>query len=141
MNHFLLPGRGPHGQTNRGVGLQYGVNAMELLINALLNRGASRERLVAKVFGGASFLSGQQNIGQSNAEFAIWFLENEKIPCIARDLGGSFGRKLRFWPSSGRAQQMLIGSKVQEIDSSTALNEPPEVKASQPVLSGKLISL
>ena len=39
MNHFLLPGE------EGGEGLRYGVQSMELLVNALLRRGARRDRL------------------------------------------------------------------------------------------------
>ena len=52
MNHFLLPGEretaaeGPQG-------MRYGVQSMELLLNALYRKGARRERLEVKLFGGA----------------------------------------------------------------------------------------
>src|SRR5690606_16669221 len=41
MNHFMLPG----GNGDDGNSARYGVNAMELLINDLLKRGARRQRL------------------------------------------------------------------------------------------------
>jgi len=44
MNHFLLPG--DDGRQSEG-GLRYGVQAMELLVNGLLRRGARRDRLEA----------------------------------------------------------------------------------------------
>ena len=49
MNHFLLPegsGSGPE------AGRRYGAYAMEVLINDCLKRGARRDRLEAKLFGG-----------------------------------------------------------------------------------------
>jgi len=51
MNHFLLPGRAdcPSAQEAE----RYGVHLMELLVNGLLQRGAKRQRLEAKLFGGA----------------------------------------------------------------------------------------
>lgn len=104
MNHFLLPGD----EADRHGSLRYGVNSMELLINALLRRGARRDRLEAKVFGGARMVPGLQNIGQANADFALWFLESEGIRCVGTSLGGARGRKLRYWPDSGRARQLFI---------------------------------
>ena len=47
MNHFLLPDSDAPDVTGR-----YGSYAMELLINELLKRGARRENLQAKIFGG-----------------------------------------------------------------------------------------
>src|SRR5580692_5502055 len=55
MNHFLLPeGQG----TDRPTSMRYGAHAMELLVNALLTLGARRERLEAKLFGGARMTDG-----------------------------------------------------------------------------------
>lgn len=104
MNHFLLPGQGQRDQAS----LRYGVNAMELMINALLKKGARRDRLEAKLFGGARMLEGLSNIGASNAEFALWFLQVEGIRCVGRSLGGEQARKLRYWPHNGQAQQQFV---------------------------------
>ena len=44
---------------------RYGVQAMELLINSMLRKGAERKNLQAKVFGGATMLKltgGKNNI-------------------------------------------------------------------------------
>jgi CheD chemotactic sensory transduction len=54
MNHFLVPGR--DGDLEDGLPREaerYGVHLMELLVNGLLRLGARRERLEAKLFGGA----------------------------------------------------------------------------------------
>jgi hypothetical protein len=48
MNHFLLPDGGESGIA--GTAGRYGVNAMEMLINELVKRGAQRSRLEAKIF-------------------------------------------------------------------------------------------
>ncbi|MGZ5927150.1 MAG: chemotaxis protein CheD, partial [Rhizomicrobium sp.] len=66
MNHFLLP----HGSDVGRDARCYGINAMELLINELLKSGARRERLQAKIFGGANVMAGLSDIGGRNAEFA-----------------------------------------------------------------------
>ncbi len=106
MNHFLLP----EGPQSGGDLLRYGLHAMELLINALLKAGAQKQRLQAKLFGGAAMHDGLRDIGRSNAEFARRFLATEGIPCIAESLGGTQGRRLRYWPTSGRAQLRLMDS-------------------------------
>ncbi|MEM8921155.1 MAG: chemotaxis protein CheD, partial [Pseudomonadota bacterium] len=50
MNHFMLPDGDACSAHDQ---LRYGVNAMELLINELLRSGARRQKLEAKLFGGA----------------------------------------------------------------------------------------
>lgn len=104
MNHFLLPGEA----SQRGRETRYGINAMELLINAILKAGGQIGRLEAKVFGGAHTAAAPFAIGQANAEFAFWFLRNEGIRCIGQDVGGARARKLRYWPATGQAQQMRL---------------------------------
>jgi chemotaxis protein CheD len=106
MNHFLLPG-GRAGAIERDM-QRHGVHAMELLVNELLKRGARRERLEAKLFGGGRLIDGLTDVGRQNAEFAVGFLANEGIRHVGGSLQGDFGRKIQFWPVSGRARQSLM---------------------------------
>lgn len=101
MNHFLLASRSARqAQPLNTTAGRYGVHAMELLINAMLKRGADRQRLQAKVFGGANVLSGNAGgsfaVGEANANFVRSFLHSESIPLVASDLGGRSGRQLHF---------------------------------------------
>ena len=104
LNHFLLP----ESRSGAAMGRSYGLNLMELLINALLKAGARRERLQGKLFGGAEITRGLTDAGASNAAFARKFLQDEGIPCLSTSLGGNLARRLRFWPASGKVQQMLL---------------------------------
>lgn len=106
MNHFLLPGDA----SDSGDSLRYGVNAMELLVNGVLRLGGSRSRLEAKLFGGAHVVQGLADVGIRNATFAREFLHKEGIACVGESLGGSKARRVRYWPATGRAQQLLIDS-------------------------------
>ncbi len=106
MNHFLLPGG--HSQGADRAAQRYGVHAMELLVNALLSHGARRERLEAKLFGGARLIDGLTDIGSQNADFALRFLSAEGIRHVGGSLRGEHGRKVQFWPVSGRARQSLM---------------------------------
>lgn len=100
MNHFMLPDSG--GAQDGG---RYGSYAMELLINELLKRGASRSTLEAKVFGGGQVISGMNvlNVGQRNTEFVLHYLKTEHIPVVSKDVLDVFPRKVCFFPASGKA--------------------------------------
>jgi chemotaxis protein CheD len=114
MNHFLLPGSAD-AITSGGDATRYGVHLMELLINGLLKKGARRDRLEAKIFGGAKTIARFSNVGEQNAVFARQFLMDEGIQVVGESTGGEFGRKLEYWPSSGRARQYaLTGVETQK---------------------------
>lgn len=100
MNHLLLPEEGLILPGMSG----YGANAMELVINGLIRGKAQRERLRAKLFGGAVMISGLSNAGQRNAAFAEAYLARENIPCDSQSLGGTQARRVEFWPADGRVR-------------------------------------
>ena len=107
MNHFLLPG--PQQANRPGEAERYAAHLMELLVNALLGIGAARGRLEAKLFGGSSTLGGRTDIGAQNGAFATAFLAREGIAVAGTCLGGSIGRRIQYWPVSGRARRSFIG--------------------------------
>ncbi|CAN7642867.1 chemotaxis protein CheD [Phenylobacterium sp. LjRoot225] len=113
MNHFLLPGSdNPRGEAeNIGIG----VHAMELLVNALLAHGARRERIEAKLFGGGRVVAGLTAVGEKNAQFAEDFLRREGIQHVGGSLRGDAGRRLQYWPVSGRARQVFMASTAPEL--------------------------
>jgi chemotaxis protein CheD len=78
---------------------------MELLINELLKRGASRATLEAKVFGGAAVISGMSslNVGERNTRFVFDYLQTERIPVVSKDVLEIYPRKVCFFPASGKA--------------------------------------
>jgi len=99
MNHFMLPDGGA-GDCGR-----YGSFAMELLINELIKRGATRSTLEAKVFGGASVVSGMHslNVGERNTNFVLDYLRTERISVVSQDVLDVHARKVCFFPASGKA--------------------------------------
>jgi chemotaxis protein CheD len=107
MNHFLLPGDDRDENTES---LRYGVHSMELLVNGLLRAGARRDRLEGKLFGGARLLRGLTDIGEMNSAFAEGFFRREGIRLTGSSLRGDQGRRVQYWPSTGRARQMALGN-------------------------------
>ena len=108
MNHFLLPGE--DGAPGKRADERYGAYLMELLVNGLMQLGARRDRLQAKLFGGARVVRGLSDIGMKNGEFAERFLRYEGIAIVGADLGGERGRRLQYWPASGRARRSFLES-------------------------------
>lgn len=113
MNHFLLAEPGG-GETDVASMQRYGVFAMELLINALLAKGATRNRLRARLYGGASMHKSLRDIGGSNSRFARTFLRDEGIALVAEDVGGISARRIEFRPAMGLARCKTITDRVPE---------------------------
>lgn len=110
MNHFLLPGEGERSRLNEAE--RFGVYLMELLVNGLLKRGARRENLEVKLFGGARTVQGFTDIGAKNIEFARRFLDNEGLTYAGGSVGGDQGRRLEYQPATGKARQFLLPRTV-----------------------------
>ncbi|WP_028484231.1 chemoreceptor glutamine deamidase CheD [Thioalkalivibrio sp. ALE17] len=106
MNHFMLP----DGDRDRGWGpaassaTRYGTYAMEFLVNELLKLGARREDLHVKMFGGGRVMAGMSDVGMRNIQFLRQFMRDEGLRLVAEDVGGTWPRKVVFFPSSGRAR-------------------------------------
>lgn len=107
MNHFLLP-EDAGGCADGEATMRYGAYAMEILINDLMKLGARRERLQAKLFGGARLFDGLGDIGAANAAFAKHFLQTEGVEVVGASLGGLKARRVEFWPADGRARQRAV---------------------------------
>ncbi|MDX1125885.1 chemoreceptor glutamine deamidase CheD [Sinorhizobium medicae] len=129
MNHFLLPGS-TSSPSSGADATRYGVHLMELLINGLLKQGARRDRLEAKIFGGARTIARFSNVGEQNAAFARRFLMDEGIRIVGESTGGDHGRKLEYWPSSGRARQYALtgveAQRAMQMDQRPAAPKPVE---------------
>jgi chemotaxis protein CheD len=103
INHFLLPANPAHGSSD----LRYGNTAMMRLLEAMLDRGATTRRLVAKIVGGASvleaFSASRRSIGEQNVIVAREFLKRIEIHIAGDQTGGRRGRKLLFHTGNGSA--------------------------------------
>lgn len=99
LNHYLLPGRVGDESARCGPG------AIRRLLEEVVARGADRERLVAKVFGGALILGEgcrhDSNLGRENVRVALELLEKSGVPVVTEDVCGTRGRKLIFHSDTG----------------------------------------
>lgn len=106
LNHFMLPGEVAKDEIIRNPNAKYGMYAIELLINELMKLGIRKRDIKAKVFGGGAvlhFADGSiTRIPQSNIDFTFEYLEKEKIPVLASDVGGREPRKIFLFPRTGK---------------------------------------
>jgi chemotaxis protein CheD len=102
MNHFMLPFVSDFGESVTA-SARYGTFAMEVLIKQLLEMGAQRKNLEAKIFGGGNLLKSftLDKVGERNATFVRNYLKTESIPIVAEDLLDIYPRKIYFFPENG----------------------------------------
>jgi len=85
--------------------LRFVESAIDAMISALDRMGASKERLEAKIVGGANMFkvldTNPKNIGAQNVEAAVNKLEKEGIKVIATDTGENCGRSVVFELTTG----------------------------------------
>lgn len=113
MNHFMLPGNTDI-YNPLSASARYGSYAMEMLINEILKRGASRENLRAKIFGGGNVVESMttSNVGKRNAKFVVDYLGFESIPIVAQDLLDTCPRKVVFFPKNGKVLMKRMHTDV-----------------------------
>ena len=116
MNHFMLPDSGSDVPVDKA--MRYGNFAMEELINDVLRRGARREALEIKVFGGGNVLQsmsggGSVPIGDRNSAFVRRYLDEEGLRIAAEDLGGVHPRRIHFFPRLGKVIRLFLKKDVE----------------------------
>ena len=126
MNHFLLPNDDVSTISALSESARYGVYAMELLINQMLKLGANKNRMQAKVFGGANVLASfnVSHVGERNKEFVLEYLEAEHIPVLASDLLDNFPRKVYFFTATGEVKV----KKIRSLNNTTILDRESEYR-------------
>lgn len=95
---------------------KYADTGILLLIEKMQELGAIKSRMQAKIAGGAQMFgtSTMMRIGERNAEEVKKVLLDQKIPVLANDTGGNFGRTIIFNPENGELYIKTInhGEKV-----------------------------
>lgn len=130
LNHFLLP----QPLRPEASSWRYGVDAIPALIEDLLALGASREKLVAKVYGGANVLKDVQigaSIGKRNIEFALETLEKQGIRIVEKSVGGEYCRKIAFNVGDFSVRQTIInydGGNFEDVSGYRPLRSPKKIK-------------
>lgn len=95
LNHYLLPEGLPDERENA----RYATSAIPMLVEECVKLGANRNRLQAKIYGGANVISVSQlgdGIGKRNIEFAEQILRTLGIPIIEKNVAGESARTIKL---------------------------------------------
>lgn len=89
---------------------------IEELVRCVVQAGASRNRLVAKIAGGAQMFAFQNKsnlvrVGERNVEASKAKLKELGIPILAEDTGENFGRTVVFSPETGEFLIRAVGKE------------------------------
>ncbi len=115
MNHFMLPvNKNTRDAQELSDANRYGNFAMENLVNTLLSKGAKRERLEFKLFGGGRIMSSMTNIGWYNIGFAFDYIYTEGFKIVSQDIGDIYPRKVLYYPLSGRVRVRRLNAMHNE---------------------------
>jgi chemotaxis protein CheD len=87
---------------------------MAKLIQDMVNIGASKTRLLAKIAGGAQMFAfnaknDEMRIGDRNVEATLKLLKKFAIPLIAYEVGANYGRTVELYAEDGRFLIKTIG--------------------------------
>lgn len=110
MNHILLPGRVD--EKHLDARNRYGIYAMAALAQKMMDLGAKRRQMVAKIFGGAHVIpqiSEELSMGWKNVELVIDFCQAQQIQVISFEVGGYQSRKIFFHTDSGEVLLKRFG--------------------------------
>lgn len=81
---------------------------MQTLLDEMLQSGADIRNIRASIFGGSQNHISGFGVGDQNAEYAIDFLNRNRIPIVDIDVGGKQGRTIRFFPTTGQVVHRKI---------------------------------
>ena len=94
--------------------------AIELLLEQMVSKGARKNRIVAKIAGGAHMfdfknMDDLMRIGTRNVTAVSQILKDISIPIIAQDTGDNYGRTIELHTLTGTLRVRTIGHGIREI--------------------------
>ncbi|GAF76174.1 unnamed protein product [marine sediment metagenome] len=114
LAHAMLP-RYSEGRDKTNPG-KYVDTSIYLMVDELLERGAKKHSIKAKLVGGAQMFSfinpGVLDVGRRNIETANKILKEEGIKIMAKNVGGSKGRTISFDIKTGLIEVKIIGKEA-----------------------------
>jgi chemotaxis protein CheD len=110
--HYMLPSWDGKGTASP----RYGNVALSILLQKLLQAGANRGQLRAKVFGGGCLFDSlrelnsnkEQHLGSRNVEIALELLTKAQIPVVSTIVGVDRGQRIVFRTDTGDAAVRIL---------------------------------
>ncbi|HOJ94328.1 chemoreceptor glutamine deamidase/glutamate methylesterase CheD [Fervidobacterium sp. 2310opik-2] len=99
MVHVMLPDSGGKPTNTPG---KFADTGVDIIVEELLKMGAQRNRLEAKIAGGASMFQSAMDIGARNVEAVKKSLQRNGIKLIAEDTGGNKARSIEYDIETGK---------------------------------------
>jgi chemotaxis protein CheD len=106
LAHILLPSE--EFSIKRDDPEKFANRAIEIMVDKMVEKGAIRRRIVAKIAGGARMFSSinptpkRVHVGKRNVIAVKEKLKELKVPIVAEDVGGTHGRTMEFDTSTGK---------------------------------------
>lgn len=106
---------------NNQNGAKFADTGIEILLQMMTDKGAEMKNITAKLAGGAQMFSFQNevnkllNVGERNVLAVKEVLKSFKIPILAEDVGGNFGRTIEFHSRTGILIVKTINHGIKEI--------------------------
>lgn len=117
MLHILLPCQ--ENALNRDNVYQFADTGIKRLVQELLTGyGVNRERLIAKIAGGAKMFRQAQaetGIGEKNVKAVKKALKGEGVPIVAEDVGKSYGRTIVFSAQTGQMEVRSVNRRTRQL--------------------------
>ncbi len=118
LAHVLLPD--PAFSSNSHKCWRFATTAIPQLVEDLVAAGASRERIEARIVGGACMFqdlmpNNGPHIGERNIVAARTALSQDGITIVAEEVGGDFGRSIDFRLADGRVRVSSHGREDVDI--------------------------
>jgi len=112
LAHVLLPE--PALSRDQGNASKFATTAVPALVREMEGRGARPARLRARLVGGAAMFQGLMvpgtlNMGARNVAAAREALRRAGIPLVGEDVGGDYGRSVRFNVRAGSTTVTSVG--------------------------------
>jgi len=120
MLHVVLPSSRLSRDEKIPLPGKYADTGVAAAVAAAVEAGADRSRLVARIAGGARMFElgnshPERDIGARNVEAVRTALQQERIPLVACDTGGTYGRTLMLYIGTGRLLVSTVGRGEREL--------------------------
>lgn len=118
MVHVMLPDSSAISQNSNRA--KFADTGIEDLLGKVIALGGRKDRIVAKIAGGAQMFSINKaspavRVGERNVEAVVKTLDRLGIKLIAQDTGENYGRTVMFYPETGEYKIKAIGKEIKSI--------------------------